>query len=95
MRIFLQTKDFFSPFPAFSTRKLRFRASKVQFFEKDPQSGRLIRELKQRRRRRQRERHKDDVTRDGTQRRFLAQHGVAMLEQCCNYSKQCCNAVLH
>ena len=25
---------------------------------------------------------------------FLAQHSVAMLEQCCNYSKQCCNAVL-
>ena len=30
-----------------------------------------------------------DVTRDDSQRRFLAQHSVAMLEQCCNYSKQC------
>ena len=28
-----------------------------------------------------------DVTRDDSQRQFLAQHSVAMLEQCCNYSK--------
>ena len=39
------------------------------------------------RRRRFRE-PKVDVTRDGSQRRFLAQHSVAMLEQCCNHSKQ-------
>ena len=32
---------------------------------------------------------KSDVTRDNSQRRFLAQHSVAMLEQCCNHSKQC------
>ena len=32
---------------------------------------------------------KGDVTRGDSQRRFLAQHSVAMLEQCCNYSKQC------
>ena len=31
---------------------------------------------------------------DDSQRRFLAQHRVAKLEQCCNYSKQCRNAVL-
>ena len=37
---------------------------------------------------------KGDVTRDDSQRRFLAQHSVVMLEQCYNYSKQCCNAVL-
>ena len=36
---------------------------------------------------------KGDVTRDDSQRRFLAQHSVAMLEQCCNYSKQCRNTV--
>ena len=35
-----------------------------------------------------------NVTRDDLQRRFLAQHSVAELEQCCNHSKQCCNAVL-
>ena len=34
-----------------------------------------------------------DVTPDDSQRRFLAQHSVAMLEQCCNHSKQCCNNV--
>ena len=34
-----------------------------------------------------------DVTRDDSQRRLLAQHIVAMLEQCCNYSKQCRNNV--
>ena len=33
------------------------------------------------------------VTRDDSQRRLLAQHIVAMLEQCCNYSKQCRNDV--
>ena len=32
-----------------------------------------------------------DVTRDDSQRRFLARHGVAMLERCCNHSKQRCN----
>ena len=29
------------------------------------------------------------VTRDDSQRRFLVQHSIAMLEQCCNNSKQC------
>ena len=43
---------------------------------------------------RQRERLKNNrLTRDYSQRRFLAQHSVAMLEQCCNYSKQCRNNV--
>ena len=32
--------------------------------------------------------HKGDVTRYDSQPRVLAQHSVAMLEQCCNYSKQ-------
>ena len=32
-------------------------------------------------------------TRDDSQRRFLEQHGVAKLEQCCNHSKQCPNNV--
>ena len=36
---------------------------------------------------------KGDVTRDDLQGRFLAQHSVAMLEQCCNHSKQCPNNV--
>ena len=36
---------------------------------------------------------KGGVTRDDLQRRFLSQHGVAMLEQCCNRSKQCCNNI--
>ena len=36
---------------------------------------------------------KDDFTRDDAQRRFLAQHRAAMLEQCCNRSKQCRNNV--
>ena len=31
---------------------------------------------------------KGDVTRYDSQPRFLAQHSVAMLEQCCHYSKQ-------
>ena len=31
---------------------------------------------------------KGDITRDDSQRLFLAQHSVAMLEQCCNHSKQ-------
>ena len=44
------------------------------------------------RRRRFRE-PKVDVTRDDSQRRFLAQHSVAMLEQCCNHSKQCRNNI--
>ena len=30
---------------------------------------------------------------DDSQRRFLKQHSVAMLEQCCNHSKQCRNNV--
>ena len=36
---------------------------------------------------------KGDVTRDDLQRPFLAQHSIAMLEQCFNYSKQCRNNV--
>ena len=35
----------------------------------------------------------DDVTRYDSQQRFLAQHSVAMLEQCCKYSKQYRNNV--
>ena len=38
-------------------------------------------------------RSKGDLTGDDSQRRFLAQHSVAMLEQCCNHSKQCHNNV--
>ena len=34
-----------------------------------------------------------DVTRDDSQRRVFAQHRVAMLEQCCDHSKQCRNNV--
>ena len=34
-----------------------------------------------------------DVTGDDSQRRCLAQHSVAMLEQCCIHSKQCRNNV--
>ena len=37
--------------------------------------------------------HKGDVTRDDSRRPFLAQYIVAMLEQCCNYLKQCRNNV--
>ena len=37
---------------------------------------------------------KGDVTRDDSRRRFFAQHSVALLEQCCNHSKQRCNTVL-
>ena len=33
------------------------------------------------------------VTRDDSQRRFLAQHSVAISEQCCVHSKQCLNNV--
>ena len=36
---------------------------------------------------------KGNVTQDDSQRRFLAQHRVAMLEQCRNYTKQCRNNV--
>ena len=36
---------------------------------------------------------KRDVTPDDSQQRFLAQHNAAMLEQCCNHSKQCRNNV--
>ena len=36
---------------------------------------------------------KGDVTRDDSRRRFLAQHSAAMLEKCCNHSKQCRNNV--
>ena len=32
-----------------------------------------------------------DVTRNDSQRRFLAQDNVVILEQCCNHSKQCRN----
>ena len=38
---------------------------------------------------------KGDVTEDDSQRRLLAQHSAATLEQCCNHSKQCCKVVLH
>ena len=34
-----------------------------------------------------------DVTPGNSQRRFLTQHSVAMLEQCWNYSKQCRNNI--
>ena len=34
-----------------------------------------------------------DVTRDDSQRRFLAQPSTAMLQQRCNHSKQCRNNV--
>ena len=33
-------------------------------------------------------RSKGDVIRNDTQRRFLAQHSIAMLEQRCNHSNQ-------
>ena len=36
---------------------------------------------------------KGDVAQNDSQRRFLAQRSVTMLEQCCNYSKQFCNNV--
>ena len=36
---------------------------------------------------------KGDLTRNDSQRRFLAQHSVEILEQYCNYSKQCRNNV--
>ena len=36
---------------------------------------------------------KRDVTPDDSQQRFLAQHNAAMLEQCCNHSKQCRNNI--
>ena len=40
---------------------------------------------------------KGDVTRNDSQRRFSAQQSVAMLQQCCNHSKQYRNniATLH
>ena len=34
-----------------------------------------------------------DVTPNDSERRFLAQQSVAILEQCCNHSKQCRNNV--
>ena len=37
---------------------------------------------------------KGDVTRDDSQRRFLAQHRIKMLEQCCSLSKRCRNNVV-
>ena len=37
--------------------------------------------------------YKGDVTWDDLQQRFLAQHSFAILEQCCNHFKQCCNNV--
>ena len=38
---------------------------------------------------------KGDVARDDSQRRFSAeQYCVAMMEQCCNHSKQCRNNVV-
>ena len=38
-------------------------------------------------------RYKGDVTRNDLQRWYLVQHSVALLEQCCNYAKQCRNNV--
>ena len=32
---------------------------------------------------------KGDVTRNDSQPRFVAEHSVTILEQCCNHSKQC------
>ena len=37
---------------------------------------------------------KGDVTGDDSQRRFFAQHGTAMLEQCCNHLNQCRNNIV-
>ena len=37
---------------------------------------------------------KGDVTWDDSQRRFFAQHSVAMLEQCCYHLNQCRNNVV-
>ena len=37
--------------------------------------------------------YKGDVTRNDSQRPFLAQHSVAMLEQCWKHLKQCRNNV--
>ena len=37
---------------------------------------------------------KGDVIRDDSQGQFLAQHSVAMLEKCCNHSKQYRNNVV-
>ena len=37
--------------------------------------------------------YKGDATQDYLQQRFLAQHSVAILEQCCNHFKQCCNNI--
>ena len=53
--------------------------------------GSLSRRIWRQRERLKNSRLKGDVTRDYSQRRFLAQHSVAMLEQCCNYSTQCRN----
>ena len=36
---------------------------------------------------------KGDVTPDDSQRRFLAQHRAAILEQCCNHSTKCRNNI--
>ena len=36
---------------------------------------------------------KGDFTQDDSQRRFLAQLNVGLLEQCCDHSKQCRNNV--
>ena len=36
---------------------------------------------------------REKIKNDDSQQRFLAQHSVAMLEQCCNHSKQCRNDV--
>ena len=36
---------------------------------------------------------KGDLTPDDSTERFLAQHIVAMLEQCCKHSKQCRNNI--
>ena len=36
---------------------------------------------------------REKIKNDDSQQRVLAQHSVAMLEQCCNHSKQCGNNV--
>ena len=39
-------------------------------------------------------RHKGDVTRNDSQRRFLVQNRVQILEQCCSLSQRCSNNVV-
>ena len=37
--------------------------------------------------------YKGDATQDDLQQRFLGQHSITILGQCCNHSKQCRNNV--